>query len=223
MKNIKIFQIYFDKSQRLDKGFIPVFNEHGDKYLETSVIKKLWESGEHIGCDFFGVVSYKFEKKTRLRSGDIDFHLNRHDADIYTFFGHTKAYQEWQPLNLWKRDKIWHPNLYDIGVKIFDKLGYDIRELLMPVIYYNYWITSPVILDEYMNEVLLPAMELMENDKEIKDLCMQDAKYPHAIKDNKRLYEVFGRPFYTYHPFVCERLFPTFVALKNKYKISNLR
>lgn len=227
MKNIKIYQIYFDKKQRLDTYFSPVFNplrsDDRAKYLETDIIAGLIEQGKHKEADYFGVVSYKFKDKTGLRGNDIDFYINKNEADIYSFFGHTKAqYQEWKHVNLWERDKVWHPLLYDIGVKLFDKLGHDIRTLEMPVIYYNYWIARSEIVEEFYNEILKPSIEIMET--ELAEMCMQDSMYPYAKRvDLERVKQMFGVPYFTYHPFVCERLFPAFVALKNKYKLLNIR
>ena len=82
--------------------------------------------------------------------------------------------------------------------------------------------------------MLAPAMRLMEEDEEISRLCDEDSGYgclfekeDYCREVNRqfaiskvRCMELFGKPYYTYHPFICERLISTWLALNPEVTVS---
>ena len=60
---------------------------------------------------------------------------------------------------------------------------------------------------------LRAAMQLLESDPSLRSLLRGDARYSEgsiSVANN-----VFGSPFYQYHPFICERLPVVFFALND--------
>lgn len=199
----------------LCKSFVPYFNETANKFLENQVILDLWRSGDYLEADYFGVFSWKFKNKITKDYEFICDQIKRNpDADIYSFFG-VKG-----QANVWKQADIWHPLFSKIGKLIFEKLGLpDPTTLPTPPIYSNHWLAKKEIFDIYVSTLLKPVMELMDSDPEISGLCWNDSGYNVRSKASPEICQkIFGKEYYPYHPFVLERLMPTFVAM-NKLKL----
>lgn len=93
-------------------------------------------------------------------------------------------------------------------------------------IYQNHHCTRTDIYQDYVKNWLLPAMEAMENDKEIKELCFRDAKYsmatPLGLANVKK---ELGLDYYPHHPFLLERLFSVYhnvMKIKVTYNDENI-
>lgn len=74
-----------------------------------------------------------------------------------------------------------------------------------PFFAFNYWMCTP----EWMNRYIAFAKitkSIMDSDEEIKKLMFMDATYNAGRLSKDRLIHIFGVPWYTYHPFVFERL-----------------
>lgn len=229
-KRLRIRQIYYSEDQRasLMPGADPYFNEHAGPFLENRVIAECVRQQDHRNCDYYGVLSWRFQQKVEnhLSFSAIERFIDRdpHPADVYVFTGQQPG------ANIWRMAvERWHPpRLAEIAQKIFDRLGVkqDLLELDTTVIHSNYWLAKPEILDRYMNEMLIPAMELMENDPEIRAMCFEDSGYGELFQDpqyreivghdalsEEVCLRIFGKPYYPYHPFVCERLMSSWLAI----------
>jgi hypothetical protein len=223
---IRIRQVYYDWFQQgsLLKGSEPYYYPLADPFLENRVLRDCVRCGDHLGSDYYGVLSWRFSQKTGKKGVDVQSAIER-DADrpdVYSFFGNAPD------ANVWLRAVlVCHPlRLAEIAQKIFNRLGRteDIFELKTPVIYSNYWIARPFVLERYVSEMLVPAMSLMEEDDEIRTLCFEDARYRpvhHRALSPRKCKKIFGRPYYTYHPFICERLFPSWLALHPEVRFKN--
>ena len=87
----------------------------------------------------------------------------------------------------------------------------------MQPIYSNHWIASKETFKEFCLDFLIPVTDLMNESKLLRDLCNQDANYISREKINpETCLKVFNRPYYTYHCFILERLFPIFCFLRDK-------
>jgi hypothetical protein len=107
-----------------------------------------------------------------------------------------------------------HPKFLDIWNRLMDKLGVS-REKRFPsrLFFCNYWVAKPHVLKEYQVFVKRAA-EFLEEDPDV----YADACYKEAKLSPERLVEICGRPHYTYHPFILERL-PCLFAHVNSYSV----
>jgi hypothetical protein len=74
----------------------------------------------------------------------------------------------------------------------------------------NYWLARPAWLLRYLS-FLSAAIDVMTNDAQLQQLLRGDARYREGSQAVAM--QVFGTPYYQYHPFICERLPVVFFAL----------
>lgn len=226
MNQLKGVQIYYDASQEgyLNPNLIPYYNAASyNPCLENTVIKELILKGNHKDCDYFGVFSWRFEKKharslTRLMD---EVRNDKDGADVYSFFSlHTKP-------NLWVVAEKWHKGILEVTKDIFRKtdlfkVADELETIRMSSIYQNAHFARPDIYEKYVIEWLIPLMTAMldERDTELQTKLNVDTRYK-SEKSKEHLKKTFGSPYYTLHPFICERFFSTFLAYHN-YKVKHI-
>ena len=221
---MKVFQIYFDQSQieKLEPGFIPYFNEKCTVYFENQVIRELIEKGEHIDSTYFGVVSYNMRDKHHMmkkRWNSISGIRNESDADISYDALYAKLLLEspdvlslqthapHDPIAFANRV---HPGFLVFWMHIMDKIGYQWEPTIYPwVSYCNYFIAKRDIYERYVMEMLIPAMEVMNEMPELMARCPYPKMYSEKLKADT------GVDHYTWHSFLCERLFTHFAFTQN--------
>lgn len=209
------FQIHYDdfSKSHLDPLFTPLHNPEASKFLENEVIAALVESGVHRKADFFGVYSWKVKMKTGLGAREIfsEMEADQFQSDVYTV-----KFPRIEP-NLWYSDSDGTPR-HHLAERILRKIGYDVDLATLPteIIVQNAFAARSEIYEAYYREMLGPAMEAMsdESDRELQELLHVPSEYPVLSSLQQRIETIFGGPFYTAHPFICERLFATWIALK---------
>lgn len=231
-----IYQIWYNEKtkKQVFHGFQPICNARLTPFFENSVIASLLF--ESIPArSWVGVLSPEFFRKVSVRlaggiNGEkIDKFLNDTDKDVVSFFP-----------QLTQRNIITQAENYHTGyVKLFNHIikeagiDYDIRRrarLLMtthtghPVytnIVSNHVIARKEVYQRYVNEVLIPCMEVMGGlDGEMKDLLWSDAKYKQGKASPNHLLESYGKPYYTYHTFICERFWTLFMNMNTTITMS---
>ena len=221
-KTTGVHQCFFDDrfKDRLDPGFIPYFNEHVTRFFENDVIVELIRAGKHKPRDYFGVFSWRFSEKIPLRSEVIFdlIHEDGYQADVYSFFEGTHSGLGPKGYNIWTFGENSHPGLIEAGEILLKRLGMrvDLRRLTTPVIYQNHFICRSDLYERYVDELLQPAIRGLSNsnDRELQEAISRDAQYVTHLKTAVRE-EVFGRPYFSLEPFLCERLFSTWAALQS--------
>lgn len=226
MHKLKGIQIYYDYSQegKLNPTLIPYFNQ--PMYapcLENHVISEQILLGNHKDCDYFGVFSWKFEKKharslTKLMN---EVANDKDNIDVYSFFSiHTKP-------NLWVVAEKWHAGILEAAKHIFRKtnLGHvadDLEKIRMSSIYQNAFFARPDIYEDYVKTWLVPLMEAMLDPKDtgLQKMLNVDTRYKSELNKG-HLKTTFGVPYYTLHPFICERFFSTYLSYTN-FKIKHI-
>ena len=93
------------------------------------------------------------------------------------------------------------------------KVFLDIRSNI--VIYFNYFVAKPKIYEDYVKNLLEPAMHLMEHDPEIKKLVNVNSHYKKPV--TPELKAQTGYDYYPLHPFICERLINLYIAKNQAY------
>lgn len=210
MKNIKIYQIYYNDEQKLSlsNNTIPYYNDKLTVYFENEIIKNLYDE---IDSDYFGVLSWKFNIKN-----NITFTTKYIDGkyDMYYFTNNTK---DVDVLGIAYK---WHPYFKEIFSLILKNLDIDVNIKPTIGLYSNSVIASSDIYKKYIKEYLIPTMELLDTlngtfkskyMNDIREKLWSNSMYHHKIGD--RLKEHTGKSFYTYHTFLCERLWSVFYEI----------
>jgi hypothetical protein len=200
---------------RETKDFEPLFNESCDHLLESGIIQRLHKERDHEDSSYYGVVSHKFYKKVGRTSGSIIEQVYNYPTapDVFSFFPKNPK------LNLINQGNGWHPHFKEIYKRIAQLMHWDLQidhpRHKMEGIYSNHWIAKEEVFDKFVREYLNPVVKFMEKDRKLKKLCFLDANYISRDKiDPETCKLVFGKPYYTYHCFILERLFPVFCYLE---------
>jgi len=234
--NVRVRQIYFKSLHLgfLDSSFVPYKNEGASHFLENEVYKKMFQEYDYNNSDYYGVLSWKFNQKHKMTGEKLRSLMEKdeYSSDVYSFFGkESKQMMESTKMNTFFDRH--HPNLNKIGQSIVSKLfKADISDIKAERIYYNHWIAKSSVWASYVEEMLIPAMLLMEHDREIRDLCWEDAEYNTSplisngqtvgqvlqesfnVLSPAKCLDVFGVEYYPHHPFILERLPSIYFALK---------
>jgi hypothetical protein len=88
-------------------------------------------------------------------------------------------------------------------------------------IHSNYFIAKKDIYVKYVNEVLKPAVELLETDEYLVSKIFNDANYPAGL-NKEDLKKYTGLEHYTFHAFVLERLLSVWLENNNNITVNSL-
>lgn len=178
-----------------------------------------WTFGGDWGAlkaDWVGHVTYSYTNKMPA----YDFHdvVSKHsDADIIGLL------PCWSPSgqDMYQFVEAHHPGFMRIWARLIALLGYgDYRDYPVPEPFYcNYWIMKRPCFLNYC-DVAKRAMQLMDRDKELREWVYGDSRYFGTVQGlpMETLMEISGRPYYTFHPFLIERLV-CFVAVAEKVNL----
>jgi len=221
MSRVRVRQIYFKDNQlwftmNQTKDFVPFHNPKANYFLESGVIRRLFEKGDWIDSSYYGVVSHKFFSKIKKSS---DFVLRKieedgYKSDVYSFFNSNPK------VNVVKQAEQWHDGFIDIYKIINSRmdwgLNFDDSNLLLEPIFSNHWIAKREVFEDYCEHFLIPVMNLMDENKLLRELCFKDSNYISNQKASpEQCGKIFGKPYYTFHPFILERLFPIFCHIQD--------
>lgn len=210
----RIYQIYYDENQLQNLIYEPFFNKKCTVFFENWVIKTLIEQGKHLENDYFGVVSHKLKEKiaiTKTNWRGLKTIAN-HSVTEFTPEQFEQILQEQRPDAMsfqrhMPHDPItfadnFHPRFSEYFKSIMNQIGYDWKPTRFQNVFYcNYFVAGAGIYERYANEMLIPAIEVMQSMPEL----MGDSKYPHQLP--WRLQDSFNIKHYPYHTFICERMF----------------
>jgi hypothetical protein len=205
-----------------------IFNANKDRSLENRVIADYVNEClvEDLANTYIGILSARFEQKISWKSSvntiaDIIEQIERDgfSAEVYSFFG------AFTRRNVWIVAERWQPGVLAAGRYLCNEIwnGVDITELNTPIIYQNAFVAYGPIYKRYVDEALRPALRIIDTDTVLQQLLDKDSKYRalHRLK-GKDCEAVFGRPYYTLHPFVLERLFSTWLAMNPDITIKHI-
>jgi hypothetical protein len=172
------------------------------KYFENIIFSYLdINRDEWINKKFVGFLTYNSYKKINIF--DIEKLANQYsDYDVISLNNSFNI-----PLLLITEH--YHPNFINIWEQILLILGYNINDILsleIPLYYNNYWLAKP----EWLNKYIIfykKVIDIMENNILIRNMLYQNSTYPGKLLEHpQKLIKICGRPYYTYHTFIFERL-----------------
>jgi len=203
-----IHQIYYDDAQRaaLDPAFLPYDNRENPRpeWREYHVFRTEWLAGRCRAGDVTGFLSWKFGAKTGIAGRAFVEFVERHPGhDVYFVNPHRV---EPRPFTgIWQQAEVHHPGIIGLSQRIFDQLGVavDLATLEQPreqVLFCNYWAGTRRFWDEYM------AFCEPVHRQILSGLDAADRAFAWSRADRE-----IDAP---YVPFIMERLFSTFLAMR---------
>jgi hypothetical protein len=223
-KTFLLYQVYYDaeSERRLDPLSTPFRNILLTPFFESSVIEALLASGSHRPADYFGVMSWKIRSKIPLSFSAILSRIERDgcSADVYSFFGHLGVSR------LWAMAERKHPGILRAAQMLMHRLRIDVdlAQLEAPPIYQNHFIARSPMYERFGRELLAPALKAMQDagDTELQRLIQQDACYIDPRVAASLAMQLYGKPHLCLHPFICERLFSTWLALNPTLRVHHV-
>jgi hypothetical protein len=109
-------------------------------------------------------------------------------------------------------------------VGFFLNLDIDLARLAAPIIYQNHFLCRSSLYERFGHDLLGPALRAMADatDTELQSLLQKDSSYRDARVPAARMMAIFGRPYFTLQPFICERLFSTWLALNPAVRVRHV-
>lgn len=222
---LNIWQIYY--SERTRKNCYSEYSlyDNTDKlteHFENSVIVELIEKGEHLKGEYFGVFSHDIGSDIVFREDGMAF--NPHnlekvvkantEVDVFSF--QKRRNQK----NIVFQAENYHKGFLEIMKNVLSETGFlsELPRRLDKIILFNYWVARSEVYASYVEELLAPAMKVLEQIPE----AYQDAKYKTVEAETKeRFRRAFGKPWYPYHPFILERL-PSIFMQERDYSFKHI-
>jgi hypothetical protein len=222
-RRLLVGQIWYDDASRarLDPLFVPIHNARLGPFFEAAVIRDAIAGGWHRGTDLAGIFSWRFSEKFPLDGRALVSLLERAPtAEVYSFFGALA------PGNIWKIADRKHRGILHAAQLLFDRLGLDQRAdaLVAPPIYQHHFIATAAAYERFVIEMLGPALSAMgrDDDPELRTALDVDSGYRHPRYGVELTRRVFGLDWLPLHPFVAERLFSTWLALRPELTVHPL-
>lgn len=153
---------------------------------------------EWADADYVGTLSWKAVQKLALP------HIprvcaRRPDADVIALLPGLYPLLE-EPMTS-------RPEFKDVWVPLLCRLGYSAEDAAspdIPTFYCNYWLCRPPWMDRYIT-FFVQAKGLLDTWPRIQEALWSDSDY-EAQMPVERCRQIWGVPYYPFHPFVGERL-----------------
>lgn len=207
MAEARLVQIIYHESQRKEcYPFADIyFNSGLTVYFENEIIRDVVSTCHD---QRIAVVSWKLKEKLRWYIGrprPLTQELLESDYEVMSFTKNTDYHKMFAAANAW------HPGFLDIFDKILAKIGVTRPWEVKIPIYQNHFAAKTDIYQDYVKNYLSPAMDCIENDKEINALAMGDSKYSDLTHQSaEHLKSKLGISYYPLAPFLLERLFSVY-------------
>jgi hypothetical protein len=186
MKNIHIFQIFYDDATRslVDKGFTPFDNTINARpdWCEYWSFRSIWEQKRSSlsPSDYLGIFSPRFFEKTGLSSEDVFEAVNSSEQSVISFSPHLHHIAMFN--NVFEQGEKWHPGLINAMTATLNYLGvpFDCSATLgtfKNTIFSNYFVARVSVWDDLMTlgEGLFNAAE--NGPLPLQQLLSQDVPY----------------------------------------------
>jgi len=219
-----IYQVYYDEETKDKLEWEPYFNENLTEFFENSVILDLMSRGNHRG--YFGVFGPHVREKVNFKEEGLPFNpenlykvIHQHNCDAYGFCKRRK--QD----NLVLQAERYHPGFTDMITKILDSLGLKLPKKLSKIVLFNLLVAKDHFWEAYTKDLLIPAMEMLKEMPEAyEDSGYTRLKSVRSMTPEKteRFMKAFGKPWYPYHPFICERLPSIYLELHPEYSFKQI-
>ena len=164
-------------------------------YFENDVIKEIVTAYHGTGFDYLGIFSHAIGSKITFKENGLHFNpenlkavVSKGEADFYSFQKRRSN------KNIVHQAEQWHPGITNYTRMILEKIGYSLPERLDRIVLFNHFVARMEIYNRYVEEMLLPAMDIMANMPELNGNAGYKTDPPKGFNH------------WPYHPFILERL-----------------
>lgn len=180
------------------------------KYCESIVFGFLEQNkDEWQNSHFVGIVTYSFTKKIPIET------LVNVIDDIC-----CQKYNEFDIIGLRGLDEPIeksHPGIEVPLTVLIEAMGKQTIKLSeVRPFYSNYWLAKPNVFRHYLR-FFKEIKNIMEENTTLSNILNQNSGYPRP-RNARDLIATFGYPWYTWHPFISERLICIFTDI-NRYNL----
>ena len=216
------YQIYYKDEQKetFYPFATPYFNDGLTIFFENEILSRLVSENR---ADRIAVCSWKIShpqySKVKWNLGwprrieDITQEILESDYDVLPFTRNSKMHQ------MLGAASTWHPGFRETLTRIVTGIGKNMPGEVKIPIYQNAFSAKRDIYQDYVNDYLNPAMELIKNDANVYKMATVDSHYTQLMRKDcataEYLQEKIGFPYYPLVPFLLERLFSIYVHNKN--------
>lgn len=222
-ENLKLFSITYDNEQyaeyeQYDNSSIKTVEQKSYLFEYNPILdivnNKLDNSKE---TDYVGILSHKYSKKMGIPKRLMYKLFKELTADNNTDFINLSRFKVDGSYLIWT--EMQHPGFLEMFTYLCDKLGLKIIDPKHNI-HSNFFITKKSIYVDYVNNILKPAIDLLENNEYLKERVWKDSKYKGL--EPEKLKEVSGLDFYTFHTFVLERLMSVYLENHKEIKVKSI-
>ncbi len=212
--DIKIRQSYHKKEQvyLLDNSFIPMDNttNRNPELREYRFFLDHYNEGLHKEADYTGIVSWKFNQKTKTE-GRVFIDFIKNNPGYHVYFINPYPHEVYLFKNVWLQGEACHPGLIEFVQSIMTRLNYDINLRGIETshdtaLYCNFWVGNAYFWDEYMKFTQPIFRHLLTN------LSDEEKRFINQPADKARDSTA------TYLSFIMERLFSTLLVYNKTLK-----
>jgi hypothetical protein len=210
--NYKIFQICFDPKQLHDVDLLltPFDNTSNERpeLREFHSFEKIVDEGHANNLDAWGVFGPRWKEKMRFDALEMHTAIeNNPDNDVY-IFNHARVVNSLTH-NVWEQGEFWHKGIKHVTKVALESCGYDSNVLNLPDVettcYCSYFVATKEFWNDYIKFLREMKTALENLTGEESEIYKGSANY--SRDSNLNLF-----------PFIVERLFTTFLHLK-QYKV----
>lgn len=216
MEGVNIYGITYDNNQtteyiKYDNSKIRTI-EQKSYLFEYNAILDLYK--DFKDDEYYGVFSYKFPLKTGFYKKLLYAVLQEQSYELYDIIG--LCYKLPEPYLQFTENH--HPGFTKLFKLICEDLNLEVKEP-KNVVYSNHFLAKGSVYKEFVNTILIPAIELLET--KYKDLAWENSNYLSGLPQEK-LKEVSGLDFYPFQTFILERLLSIWMVNKEDLKFKQL-
>lgn len=211
-EGVEFYQIYYRDEQKKDlfSFSIPYFNNTLTHFFENSVIKSLVTRAE---AKKIAVCSWKLREKLRRNIGGkfLTEEMLAQDFDVMSFTSNSRHHK------MLEAAEVWHNGFKSLLSSILREIGMSLPKDIKHPIYSNHFCATSQVYKSYVNDCLVPCMDVMDNHPTIRRLCWRDSNYSQLANEplSEHAQEQLGISYYPMHPFILERLFSVWINDKN--------
>ena len=209
-ENLKIFSIIYNKEQYgdyeiYDNSHIRTV-EQKSYIFEYNPLIDIIDNKEFKEDDYVGIFSWKFREKTSISKKILYkmFEEVMNETPEVDIIGLSPTFLKGNYL-YWSNEQ--HPGFLAIFAQLCTRLGLELREP-KHIIYSNFWIGKYNIYKRYIEEVIKPAIKILEEEMIME--AFTNAQYKAGLPKEK-LIEYTGMDFYSMHAFLLERLLSVWI------------
>lgn len=168
------------------------------RYFESVIFTPDVFSLLDLQSKYMGFITYKYKTESHNVNADQIIKDNP-GYDLYALIP--------QGDRMTLREEPWHPPPFkDVMELLFSRLGMEVGDVMGATVFYrNYWVARTPIVQDYAR-FMTRAINIIESDPVVSKAFLNNAHYDAGQLQPEFLVKLTGKPYYTMHPFILERL-----------------